>query len=177
MQLARHNRVQLIWVPGHEGIVGNETTDLLAKTGSEHPFIGPEPACSISTGVPKKAVRDWINRNHKEYWESLTGFRQAKGLIQGPSARRTKDLLKLNRDQLRWVVGLLTGHCYLKGHLFKLGLTDDHICKSCLEDESVTHILCDSEAVAHVRFCHLGQFFMEPSDYYDTPIDKVLHFE
>jgi hypothetical protein len=36
----------------------------------------------------------------------------------GSSARRTKDLLKLNRDQLRWVVGLLTGHRHLKGHLF-----------------------------------------------------------
>jgi ribonuclease HI len=38
-QLASHNRVQLIWVPGHEGIVGNETADQLAKTGSDHPFI------------------------------------------------------------------------------------------------------------------------------------------
>jgi hypothetical protein len=44
----------------------------------------------------------------------------------------------------------------------------------CLEEEeSATHILCDCEAV---RFRHLGQFFMEPSDYYDAPIDKVLHF-
>jgi hypothetical protein len=24
------------------------------------------------------------------------------------------DLLRLNRDQLRWIVGLLTGHCHLK---------------------------------------------------------------
>jgi hypothetical protein len=32
---------------------------------SEHPFIGPEPACSISTGVAKKADRDWTNRNLK----------------------------------------------------------------------------------------------------------------
>ena len=47
-QLARHNRVQLIWVPGHEGIAGNETADQLARTGSEQPFIGPEPACGIS---------------------------------------------------------------------------------------------------------------------------------
>jgi ribonuclease HI len=67
-QLARHNRVQLIWVAGHKGIVGKETADQLAKTGSEHPFIGPEPACGISVGIAKKAVRDWTDRNHKEYW-------------------------------------------------------------------------------------------------------------
>jgi hypothetical protein len=96
--------------------------------------------------------------------------------MSGPSARRTKDLLRLNRDQLRWVVGLLTGHCHLKGHLFKLGLRDE-TCERCLqEDESVTHILCDCEAIAYLRFHHLGQFFMEPSDFYDAPIIKFLHF-
>jgi hypothetical protein len=66
-----------------------------------------------------------------------------------PSAKRTKDLLRLNRDQLRWVVILLTGHCHLKGHVFKMGLTDDPICERCLEDdESATHVLCDCEALA-----------------------------
>jgi hypothetical protein len=73
-QLARLNRVQLIWVPGHEDIVGNDTADQLARTGSEHPFIGPEPACGISIGVARKAVRDWTNRNHKKHWESITGL-------------------------------------------------------------------------------------------------------
>jgi ribonuclease HI len=46
-QLVKHNRVQLIWVPGHEGIASNETADQLARTGSERLFIGPEPACGI----------------------------------------------------------------------------------------------------------------------------------
>jgi hypothetical protein len=74
------------------------------------------------------------------------------------------------------VVGLLTGHCHLKGHLFKMGLTDDPTCERCLEeDESATDILCDCEALANFRFRHLGQFFMDPSDYYDAPIYKVLH--
>jgi hypothetical protein len=96
-------------------------------------------------------------RNHKKYWESVTGLTQAKGLIPGPSARRTKDQLKLNRDQLRSVVRLFTGHCHLKGHLFKLGLTDDPICARCLEeDESGTHVLCDWEAIAYLRLRHLG---------------------
>jgi hypothetical protein len=57
----------------------------------------------------------------------------------GSSARRTKDLLKLNEDQVRWVVGLLTGHCHLKGHLFKLGQTDAPICERCLEEDGISH--------------------------------------
>jgi hypothetical protein len=69
--------------------------------------------------------------------------------------------------QLRWILGLLTGHCHLKGHLFKLGLTVDPICERCLED---------CEAIVHLRFRHLGPVFMEPGDYYDTPISRVLQF-
>jgi hypothetical protein len=50
-------------------------------------------------------------------------------------------------------------------------------CERCLEeDESATHILCDCEATAYLRFRHLGQFFMAQSDYYDAPQNKVLHF-
>jgi hypothetical protein len=74
--------------------------DQLVRTGSEQSFTGPEPACDISTGVAKKAVRDWMNRNCKKHTEAIMGLKQAKGLTPGPSSRRTKDLLKLNRDQL-----------------------------------------------------------------------------
>ncbi|PNF16899.1 hypothetical protein B7P43_G04715 [Cryptotermes secundus] len=169
-------RVQLIWVPGHEGIAGNEAADQLAKIGAEHPFIGPEPACGISLEVAKQAIRDWTNRKHKKYWESLTGLRQAKGLIRGPSDKRAKELLKLNRNQLRWVAGLLRGHCHLKGHLFKLGLSDSSTCERCqIENETVTHVLRECEALASLRR-HLGQYFMEPSDYFDGPTSKILHF-
>jgi hypothetical protein len=52
-------------VPGQEGIVGNETADQLARTGSEHLFIGPEPACGISVGVAKKAVGTGLAENTK----------------------------------------------------------------------------------------------------------------
>jgi hypothetical protein len=51
-----------------------------------------------------------------------------------------------------------SNHCHLKEHLFKLGLTDGPICDRCLEeDESATHILCDCEAIAYLRFRHVGQ--------------------
>jgi hypothetical protein len=139
MQLAQHNRIQPIWAPGHEGVVGIETAAQLATAGSEHPCIGPEPACGISIGVAKKAFRTELTKN---IGNPLLDSDRQRDLMLGPSARRTKDLLKLNRDQLRWVVGLFTGHRHLKGHLFKLGLTDDPTCERCLEEEeeSATHM-------------------------------------
>jgi hypothetical protein len=67
----------------------------LARTGPEHSFTEPKPDCGISTGVAKKAVMDWMNRNHKKHLEAIIGLKQAKGFIPEPSDRRMKDLLKL----------------------------------------------------------------------------------
>jgi hypothetical protein len=54
---------------------------------------------------------------------------------------------------------------------------DNPTCERCLqEDESATHILCDCEATAYLKFRHLDQLFMGPSDYYDALTNKVLHF-
>jgi hypothetical protein len=69
-------------VPGHEGIAGNETADLLARTGSEHPFTGPEPACGISIGAAKSAVKDWTNRNHKNNGNPQLNSNRQRDLYQ-----------------------------------------------------------------------------------------------
>jgi hypothetical protein len=59
-----------------------------------------------------------LDRDHKKYWESLTGLKHAKGFLQGTSAGRTTELLK--QKPVRWGTGLLTGHCHQKGHLLEL---------------------------------------------------------
>jgi hypothetical protein len=51
----------------------------LARFESECPFIGPESACNTRTRVGKKAVRDKTNGDHKKCWESIKGFKYAKG--------------------------------------------------------------------------------------------------
>jgi hypothetical protein len=51
-----------------------------------------------------------------------------------------------------------------------------HLRKVPKEDKSATHILCDCQAIAYLKFRHLDQFFVETSDYYDAPINKVIHF-
>jgi hypothetical protein len=67
-------------------------------------------------------VKASMSRKHKEYWQSICGSRQAKGFLKRPSAKKKGgELLNLSRNQLRIVMGLLTEHCNLKGHLYKLG--------------------------------------------------------
>ena len=41
-----------------------------------------------------------------------------------PLYKKAGELLNLSRTQLRILTGLLTAHCYMKGHLFKLGLVN-----------------------------------------------------
>jgi hypothetical protein len=38
--------------------------------------------------------------------------------------KKTGKLFNLTRNQLRILTGLVTGHCQLKGHLFKLAVID-----------------------------------------------------
>lgn len=39
-----------------------------------------------------------------------------------------------------------------------------------------SHVLCDYEALAALRFRYLGQHFLKPGDFDDISISRVLYF-
>jgi hypothetical protein len=69
-------------------IDGSEIADQLARQGSLHALMGPEPALGISAKVTRGVIRDWMSRKHEEHWQSIRGQRQAKGFIKKPSAKK-----------------------------------------------------------------------------------------
>jgi Ribonuclease HI len=79
-ELATHNSVQLLWVPEHESILGNERADELAKKDEDTPFTGPEPILGLRFSVVKRAIGDWMERKHIECWKSSKDCKHSKSL-------------------------------------------------------------------------------------------------
>ena len=176
-QLAVGNRVTLYWVPGHSGVHGNEVADELARNGSSVPFVGPEPAIGISSNLIRNTVFDLFRDKQYLNWLNSKGQRQAKELNQGCPSARHKELLKLNRNGVRKVVGLLTGHCPLRRHLTIMGVKNDPICRGCYgSEETAVHVLCECEAYSAYRFEHLGRHLLEPWELHDIPVRCLLNF-
>jgi len=74
------------------------------------------------------------------------------------------------------MTGLLTGHCHLKGHLFKTGLVYSPECDRGKQASKIaSHVLCDCVELATLRFRHVGHHFMKPDDFEDISISRILH--
>jgi len=109
----------------------------------------------------------------------MCGHRQAKGFFFFfffySSAKRAGGLFSLSSNQLTILTGLLTGHCNLKGHWFKLGLANSPMCDRCKQaSETAAHILCDCVALATLRFrmCH---YYLKSGDFEDISVSRTLH--
>ena len=50
--------VQLVWVPGHEGILGNERADELAKKGADTPIYWTRARTWPTVQRCQAAIRD-----------------------------------------------------------------------------------------------------------------------
>jgi len=128
VKLAEHNRLKLLWVPGHMGIDRNEITDQSAKDGSSLPLIGPGLARGMSASVARGgdqgldeqktqgalAVHVWTQAGYGLSFSFLFFFYFI--FLFFTSAKGAGELFSLRRNQLRIMTVLLKEHCHLKGH-------------------------------------------------------------
>jgi hypothetical protein len=88
-----------------------------------------------------------------------------RAFLKKTLCKKIRELLSLSRNQLRIMTGLPTGHCHLEAHIFKLRLVNSPVYDICKQaSEMASHVLCDSVALATLRFRHLGHHFMKPGD-------------
>ena len=130
-----------------------ENGDGLAREGTFHQFVGPEPALWVSRQNIRKKIKCWIDRQHMVMCWGPSTQRQAQKLILGPSATAK-------------VPGLLlasfTGHNTLRRHLHLVGLMASPLCRRCgTEEETSAHVLNTCEALVTPRHTYLGSLFLD----------------
>ena len=130
------------------------------------PLLGPEPALGIPKCLTREAIKSWTEYQHFNTWKTVPGCRHDKLFIGRSCKKRTDDLLKLGRHQLKMAVAVLTGHAPVRGHLRIMGLfSGDPSYRFCrTETETVQHITCCCEALARQRYSIFGKLFVELKD-------------
>jgi hypothetical protein len=98
--LSFHNVVQLFWVPGHCGIIGNEKADGMAGVRFKSSFFGPEPCLPVSRSLMTRVTKEWLSGNHLSYWNLISGCRHSKVWIKRPCLRLARFLRNLPRTKL-----------------------------------------------------------------------------
>ena len=69
-KLSEKNMVCLNWIPGHEGQLGNEIADRLAKRGADLLTEGIEPRMAVSPCVAKTALENWFKSSQNTSWKN-----------------------------------------------------------------------------------------------------------
>lgn len=145
IRTARPNfALKLVWVPGHEGVDGNELADLHAKmasAGDDSPDATldggalPNSVAALRAAFKKRARAEWQAR----WAESERGMRYARFDSSPPSACVPRMYHSLKRAQAAVLTQLRTGHIALNQYLHRIKAIDSPLCTRCGEHETVDH--------------------------------------
>ena len=172
-RLATGNNVNLNWIPGHCGHLGNEVADRLAKRGADLPAEQAEVV-----PVPQTHIKSLITKRHQTRWTwDPDECKQTKMFLPKVENRIWKKIENQSIQRIRLVTQIITGHATLRKHLFRMKIVDSPLCPKCGEEnETVEHLFCSFPAFMFERVKTLGKFFLKREDLKLLKLNQIINF-
>jgi len=169
------NRLTVEWIPGHRGYYGNESADRLAKEGCKRFFPSAEPLLPIRESVINTEIRHWVEDLWQSRWRANHSCRQTKLWIPYVRIKPRPSALHFGRQDLRTIVGIITGHTMVKKHLHTIGVSSDPFCV-CGEVESAIHIIADCPLYVMNRLLHFQRAVIGVEELTSLSYKRVLSY-
>jgi ribonuclease HI len=136
--------LQFRWLPGHEGIIGNEEADEAAKEASSQ--VGKPTAPAQERVREIAGVIRLINRDRSEdptpFDTSTLPGQYTWKMDQALPGKHTLQLYgSLTSEQASILIQARTGHCRLNQYLSRAGIVDEAKCECGGEEETIRHII------------------------------------
>jgi ribonuclease HI len=133
--------IQLVWVPSHIGLPGNEKADMAAKNGLS--LQPPHPNYNIGHRECNSIIRSYINKQWQEQWSSTPKGRWLFHLK--PRVNRTMISYSSNRKNDKIITKLILGNTRLNGDIAKMVPDMCDECDYCKHRNTTNHYInhCD----------------------------------
>ena len=119
--LLQRTQIAVQWIPSHCGLTGNEEADRLAKTGSRLEQTNQPVSYREAKTLVKRIFKTQFDDQHSH-----------------PS---DDQMSQLQRSQQTMIFRLRTGHCRLRAHLYRLGLSHTPDCPCETGPQTPEHVL------------------------------------
>lgn len=173
-ELGRSNTINLIWIPGHSDLQGNEEADRLANIGSATTIDDTTPPLCLGVFYSNQIIDTWINNRISGNWNIQPGLALSKRFI---NTKTHNKVMNWNRLSIKQFIGYLTGHHVTKEYLCRIGVSTDNSCRLCSSHiESSEHILCNCPGLDSLRFLCLGKPILYDIDIKSATAKNLLRF-